>query len=93
MFEFQDQVCALLWLIVAIIAVIPLIAFTIAYKRIKTTKLFVTLIAFGIFVIKGITLGMKMFLPNYSDEFWWSLAAILDITIVGLITFSLMIKK
>ena len=93
MFESQDQICALLWLLVAIISIIPLIAFTIAYKRVKTTKLFITLIAFGIFVIKGITLGMKIFLPNYSDEFWWSLAAVLDIAIVGLITFSIIIKK
>lgn len=93
MFESQDQICALLWLLVAVISIIPLVAFTVAYKRVKKAKLLITLIAFGIFLVKGVVIGMKIFIPTYSDEFWWSVAAILDILIIGLITLSIITKK
>lgn len=43
--------------------------------------------------MKSVTLAMKLFVQGYSDEFWWSVAAILDISIIGLITYALVKKK
>lgn len=79
----------ILWLIVAAISLVLVIIFSISYTRVKSTKLLITTFAFVLFFIKAIILAMKLFVPNYADEFWWAIAAVLDILIVGLIAISL----
>ena len=55
-------------------------------------------IAFTLFFVKAITLAMKIvmegegMLSGYSDELWWSVAALIDILIIGLISTSFMGK-
>lgn len=95
-----ESVNALFWIIVAVVALIPFSIFAISYKRIKSQKLLFTTIAFFLFFIKAVTLGMRLFIPESSeelwfldDEFWWSIAAVLDILIIGLIAFPLLKKK
>lgn len=96
MAEFGELINALLWLVVAIISFIPLIIFFISYNRIKSKKLLITTVAFTLFSTKALLLGMRLFILDIDDEvwyldddFWWSIAAILDIIIISLIAFAL----
>jgi hypothetical protein len=79
----------ILWLIVALVSIFTTAVFFVSYTKIKSTKLLITTIAFFLFFIKAVVLAMKLFIPNYADEFWWAVAAILDILIISLIAFSL----
>ena len=85
----------ILWLIVAVISLIPIYIFWIGYLKLRTRDLLITAIAFSLSFVKGIILAMKLFIRGagegtwyLDDEFWWCIAAILDIIIIGLITFS-----
>jgi hypothetical protein len=97
MLEPAEEINAILWLIVAGISLIPLCIFLISYIRVKSKKLLITTAAFAIFFIKAMLLAMKLFIPGVdsdeiwylNDEFWWSVAAILDMIIIGLIAFAL----
>jgi hypothetical protein len=89
MIEPSDEMTTILWLIVAVLSLTPFIIFLISYARVKSRRLFIVTIAFFLFFIKALVLSMKLFLQNYDDEVWWSVAAILDIVIIGLIAFSL----
>ena len=97
MAEFAEFVNAVLWLIVAFISFIPLIIFYISYNRIKSQKLLITLVAFSLFSCKAVLLGMRLFILDVDDDvlwyldddFWWSIAAVLDIIIISLITLAL----
>jgi hypothetical protein len=84
-----EEVELILWLIVAAVSLIPVIFFSISYIRVRSTKLLMTDIAFILFFVKAVTLGMKLFIPSYSDEIWWSVAAFLDIMIISLIALAL----
>jgi hypothetical protein len=91
--EPYEQIELILWLIVAAISLIPLVIFSISYSRIRSPKLLITTIAFFLFFIKALILSMKLFVPNYVDEIWWSVAAILDIVVISLIAYSLSRKS
>lgn len=92
MIEGNESLNALLWLIVAIVSLIPLSIFTMSYIRLKNRRLLFTTAAFALFFLKAIILFMKVVLPFYADEFWWAVAAMLDISIITLITISLIQK-
>jgi uncharacterized protein YybS (DUF2232 family) len=97
MAEFGEYVNAVIWLIVAFISFIPLIIFFISYNRIKSQKLLITTVAFTLFSCKALLLGMRLFILDIDDDalwyldddFWWSIAAILDVIIISLITLAL----
>ena len=80
---------AVLWLVVTIISLVPLTLFLISYLRVRSTKLLITTAAFALFTGKALILAMKLFLQDYDDEIWWSLAAIMDIFIISLIAIAL----
>lgn len=86
------EIYPILWLIVAIISLIPVYIFWIGYRKLQTRDLFITAIAFTLFFIKALTLSIALFEINdlwyANDEFWLAIAAILDIIIIGLIAFS-----
>ncbi len=79
----------ILWLIVAAVSLIPLVIFSVSYYRVRSPKLLITTLAYSLFFAKALILAMKLFVPNYVDEIWWSVAAILDIIIISLIAYSL----
>jgi amino acid transporter len=96
MHEMSETINAILWLVVAILALITFIIFYISYRRVKNKKILITTIAFLLFFVKAIVLGMRLFVPDddsmpwyMDDEFWWSIAAVLDAVIIGLIVYSL----
>ena len=84
-----EKVELILWLIVAAVSLIPIVFFSISYVRVRSIKLLITDIAFILFFVKAMILGMKLFIPSYSDEIWWSVAAILDIMTISLIALAL----
>lgn len=87
--EPHEQVELILWLIAAAVSLIPVVIFSISYVRVKNTKLLITTLAFCLFFVKALILAMKLFIPNYVDEIWWSVAAVLDIMIISLIAIAL----
>ena len=91
--EPYEQTELILWLIVAAVSLIPLVIFSISYRRVRSQKLLITTLAFFLFFVKALILAMKLFLPNYVDETWWSVAALLDIMIISLIAYSLSRKS
>lgn len=88
-----DGFNAILWLVVAIISLIPFTAFMISYRKLKSGKLLITSTAFFLFFIKAVLLAMKLFVNNYAEEVWWSVAALIDILIITLIAYSLARKS
>jgi predicted transcriptional regulator len=91
--EPHEQTELILWLIVAAVSLIPLVIFSISYRRVRSPKLLITTLAFFLFFIKALILAMKLFIPNYVDEIWWSVAAVLDIVTISLIAYSLSRKS
>ena len=91
--EPYEQTELILWLIVAAVSLIPLVIFSISYRRVRSQKLLITTLAFFLFFVKALILAMKLFMPNYVDEIWWSVAAVLDIMIISLIAYSLRRKS
>jgi hypothetical protein len=91
--EPHEQTELILWLIVAVVSLIPLVIFSISYRRVRSQKLLITTLAFFLFFVKALILAMKLFMPNYVDETWWSVAAVLDIMIISLIAYSLSRKS
>ncbi len=87
--EPQEKTELILWLLVAAVSLFPAVVFFISYNRVRSTKLLITAIAFSLFFIKAMILASKLFIPNYVDEIWWAVAAVLDIIIIGLIAISL----
>jgi hypothetical protein len=99
MVETSEQINAVLWLIVAIIALVPLIVFLKSYLRVRTRKLLMTTTAFILFFSMAMILAMRLVVPSsdtaqwyMDDEFWWSIAAVMDIAIICLIAFSLTLR-
>lgn len=87
----------ILWLIVALISLMPVYIFWIGYRKTRSQDLFVTAIAFTLFLIKALTLSIALFLDGLSeekwyfdDEFWVGIAALLDMIIIALIASALM---
>jgi len=91
MIEQEDVIISVLWLVVAVVSLVPFILFFISYIRVRSTKLLLTTLAFSLFFIKAMTLAMELFIPD-SDETWGPVAAILDLIIIGLISFALLKK-
>lgn len=87
--EPHERTELVLWLIVAAVSLFPAIVFFISYNRVRSTKLLITALAFSLFFVKAMILASKLFIPNYVDEIWWAVAAVLDIIIIGLIAISL----
>jgi hypothetical protein len=87
--EPHEKIELILWLIVAAISLVPVVIFYISYNRVRSTKLLITMLAFFLFFIKALILAVRRFMPNYVDHTWWWVAAVLDIMIICLITFSL----
>lgn len=89
----------ILWLIVALISLLPVYIFWIGYRKTHSKDLFVTSLAFTLFLVKAITLSVALFLDGlneekwyFDDEFWVGIAALLDMIIIGLIASALMGK-
>jgi hypothetical protein len=87
--EPHEQTELILWLIVALVSLFPIVIFLLSYIRVRSPKLLITTFAFFLFFVKAVILAMKLFIPNYADEVWWAVAAVLDIMIISLIAFSL----
>lgn len=87
--EPHEQTELILWLIAAAISLVPVVIFFVSYLRVKSMVLLIATSAFFIFFLKAMILAMKLFMPNYVDEFWWSVAAILDIIMISLVALSL----
>ena len=79
--------------IVAAVSLIPLVIFSISYRRVRSQKLLITTLAFFLFFVKALILAMELFMPDYLDDTWWSVAAVLDIMIISLIAYSLSRKS
>ena len=98
--ESSEVINGVIWLIVTIIAIIPVIVFSKTYMKVKSKRILLTTVAFFLFFIKALTLAMRLIVPEgdeevwyLNDEFWWSIAAILDIIIIGLIVLALQTKE
>ncbi len=96
MAELSEAINAVLWLVVAIFALIIFLIFLKSYKKVKDKKIFYTTIAFFFFFIKATLLGMRLFMLEIDeepwfldDEFWWSIAAVLDAITITLIFYPL----
>ena len=96
MVETGETVNAVLWLVVATLALVTFLIFYISYKRVRDKRILITTGAFFIFFVKAMLLGMRLFISEsaeenwfLNDEFWLSVAAILDVIIIGLIVYSL----
>ena len=87
--EPHEETELILWLIAAAISLIPIVIFFVSYLRVRKMVLLIATFAFFIFFLKAMILAMKLFMPYYVDEFWWSVAAILDIIMISLVAFSL----
>lgn len=86
-----------LWLIVALLSLLPVYIFWIGYRKTHTRDLFITASAFTLFLVKALTLAVALFLDGlneekwyFDDEFWVGVAAVLDMFIIGLIASALM---
>ena len=85
---------SVLWLLVATISLFPIIVFWKGYLKLRTRNMLMCSLAFTLFFVKAVTLAMKIvmegegLLSGYSDELWWSVAALIDIIIIGLISTS-----
>lgn len=92
------EVYPVLWLIVAVISLLPMYVFWIGYRKLRTRDLLITAIAFTLFFIKAALIAMEIFIEGnesswiLNDEFWLAVAAILDMAIIGLIATSFTIK-
>ena len=100
MVETAEQILAVFWLVVAVVALVPLVLFSISYKRVRSKNLLLTTIAFGLIFLKGALLASRLIIPAsmddvwyLDDETWWMVAAVLDIIIIGLISASLLIGR
>ncbi len=98
--ESGEWISGFLWLVVAVISVIPIYIFARAYSRVPSRKLLYTTIAFCLFLVMGVTLAFKVIFPGsddevwyLNDEFWWSVAAILCTAIIGLFVAALSSKE
>lgn len=89
---------SILWLLVAVITLFPMLVFWTGYSKLRTRNLLISSLAFTLFFVKALTLAMKIFmegegaLSGYSDELWWSVAALLDMIIISLIAFTFGMK-
>jgi len=92
MVESGYEINAIFWFVIGVIALFPSIILLVTYLRVKSKRLLLASSAFFLFVLKGIILSMKLFLDNYQDGIWWSVAAVLDLVIIALISFALMRK-
>lgn len=100
MSEVSEGINAFFWLAVAVAALVPLVIFAVSYKRVRSKRILLTTIAFGLFFIKAILLSLRLFTPESQEdlfqidnETWWIVAAILDIFIIGLISAGLMLRS
>ena len=91
----MEDIYSILWLITAFIAVIPVYVFWTGYRKVRSKDLLITSVAFTLFLAKAIIFTMELFVKDagegtwyLSDEFWFAVAAILDMIIIGLIAIS-----
>ena len=97
MIELGEEINSVFWLLVAIISMFPFYIFFMSYKKVRSRKLLWISGAFFIFIFKGFFLSMKLFFPDggdeigwfLDDEVWWTIAAVLDVFIICLITMAL----
>lgn len=94
--ESGEWISGVLWLVVALVSIIPIVIFSRAYMRVRSKKLLYTTVAFCLFFIMGITLALKVIFPGsddaawyLNDEFWWPVAAFMCIAIIGLFVIAL----
>jgi hypothetical protein len=100
MLDTEEIVISVLWLAVALIALIPLFTFYVAYSRTKSSKLLFTTLAFSLFFVRALTFSVRLLFINSAasawyldDDLWLGVAAFLDITIIGLIVYSLKARE
>ena len=98
--EFAEWLSGILWLIVAIISLIPIFIFSTAYRRVPSRKLLYTTVAFCLFFVMGMLLSLHVIFPGSEDstiyleeELWWSVSAFLCIAIIGLFVMALRTKE
>jgi len=91
----MEDIYSVLWLITAIIAVIPVYVFWTGYRKVRSKDLLITAVAFTLFLLKALIMTMELFVGDagegtwyLNDEFWFGVAAVLDMIIIGLIAVS-----
>lgn len=96
MVETGETINAVIWLVVAVITLLPLGAFYMSFRKVRSKKLLLTTIAFLLFFVKSLLLASRLVIPEGSaepwyleDDFWWSIAAFLDVGIIAMIAFAL----
>jgi hypothetical protein len=99
MLETKELINAAFMLVVAIISLVPLTIFYKSYLRVRNRKFLMVTAAFLLFFIQAIFLSMRLLVPGANgdvwykdDEFWWSVAAVLDVLIILLFTLALTSK-
>ncbi len=99
MIEPGEEINTVFWLIVSLVSIVPFYVFFLGYRRVRSRKILMITVAFSLFIVKGFLLSMKLFLPNadeggwfLDDEFWWTIAAVLDVFIVCLFSIALGIQ-
>ena len=83
------------YLVVALIAIIPMCIFWVSYRRVQSRKLLITTLAFSIFFVKAIVMSLEVVFAamgggDFPEESWISLAAVLDIVIITLFALPLL---
>ncbi|UCC93209.1 MAG: hypothetical protein JSW25_00580 [Thermoplasmata archaeon] len=98
--EFAEWLSGVLWLIVAIISIVPISIFFRAYRSVPSRKLLYTTVAFCLFFVMGILLSLHVIFPGSEDstiyleeEVWWSVSAFLCLAIIGLFVMALTTKE
>ncbi|MHA2001597.1 MAG: hypothetical protein ACTSVU_05875 [Promethearchaeota archaeon] len=83
------EIAPIIYFIIALVSILPIIAFYLAYKRIRDKGLLYTLFAFIFFFIKAIVLSSELFFNNFEDDVSLVIAGILDLFIIILIAYPL----
>lgn len=71
-------------LTVSVVAAVIFVIALLAYRRRPTTRTLLLVIAFGIYVLKGIFLSLEFFVEEQTD-FWEYLAIVTDVLFLILI--------
>lgn len=93
----MEGIYPVLWLLVALIALVPVCIFWVSYSRVKSRKLLITALAFTLFFVKAAGFASELLFnalggSDYPEEITLSFAAILDIIIISLFALPLLEK-
>ncbi len=90
--EIEFEVNGILWLLAAIVSLLPVIIFFRAYLSVKSKRLLYTALAFLLVLVEAAALAVRFIVADFSEDPWWAWIAMIQIAIVVLITLSLVSK-